>query len=177
MGSPHIILIGFMAVGKTTVGRALAKNLNRPFVDCDATIEARTGKSVPALFRAEGEAAFRRYECEALQALLARKEPAVISCGGGIVMHAASRKLLEAEEQVVWLDTAVSIVYDRVKRQTGRPLRENQTLASLEALAQKRQPFYASVGKYVVRLEQAEAPASIAARIRQCLEQSRCDSE
>ena len=173
MGSPHIILIGFMAAGKTTVGRALANILNRPFFDCDAVIEARTGKSVPTLFRVEGEAAFRRYECEALQSLLAREEPAVISCGGGIVMHEASRNLLEAEEHVVWLDAAVSITYDRIKRQTGRPLRENQTLASLEELAQKRRPFYASVGKCVVRLEQPEAPVSIAARIRQCLEQQR----
>ena len=170
MGSPHIILIGFMAAGKTTVGRALAKTLNRPFFDCDAVIEARTKQTVPDLFRAEGEEAFRRYECEALQVLLARKEPAVISCGGGIVMHEGSRKLLEAEEHVVWLDTAVSIAYDRIKRQTGRPLRENQTLASLETLAQQRRPFYAGVGKCVVRLEQAEAPVSIAARIQQFLE-------
>ena len=171
VGSPHIIIVGFMAAGKTTVGRLLAAVMDRPFYDCDEAIEKRTGKTVPALFAAEGEAAFRRYEQEALEALLRKSEPAVISCGGGIVTHEPSRQLLAREETVVWLDIAISVAYKRIKRQKGRPLRENQTLASMEALAQKRRPDYASVGRYVIRLDQEETTKTIVDRILQSLKE------
>ena len=84
----HVVLVGLMATGKTTIGRRVAKRLGRPFLDADGELEQRTGLSVRELFEKEGEAAFRRLESELLGELLAASEPHVIATGGGVVVTA-----------------------------------------------------------------------------------------
>src|SRR4028118_1189234 len=93
--SAPLILIGFMASGKSSVARELARLLMRETVDTDADVERRSGRSIREIFQVSGEEAFRCIEsatlCEALQA----KEPLVVSTGGGIVKSATNRELLQ----------------------------------------------------------------------------------
>ncbi|MEJ5200370.1 MAG: shikimate kinase, partial [Anaerolineae bacterium] len=93
MSQPNIVLTGFMGTGKTSIGREVAARLGRPFVDLDDLIVARAGKSIPAIFAEDGEAAFR-----ALEAALCREmaEPSgiVLAVGGGAVVSEANRRAL-----------------------------------------------------------------------------------
>ena len=87
----HLVFVGMMAVGKTTVARAAAEKLARPLFDSDVMIEARTGRTVREIFADEGEPAFRALETDALNAALASAVPAVIAAAGGVVMSAGNR--------------------------------------------------------------------------------------
>ena len=91
----HILLIGFMGAGKSTVGRLLADDRGLEFIDLDVMVETAEGRSVRSIFEDEGEARFRALETEALESLSAR-EPAVVACGGGIVLSEANRATAEA---------------------------------------------------------------------------------
>ena len=115
-----IVLVGFMGAGKTTVGRALAERLRLPFVDVDAAVEARAGKSIPELFERDGEAAFRRLESAATQEAL-RAGDAVVALGGGALGDPAVTTALEWAT-VVHLDASFREVMRRVGRSTNRPM-------------------------------------------------------
>jgi len=98
----RLVLIGFMGSGKSTLGALAAREVGVDFVDLDACIEARTGKSVARIFATEGEPAFRRHELDALRQL----DPpagAIIATGGGIVETAAALPLMRALGRIVWL--------------------------------------------------------------------------
>jgi shikimate kinase/3-dehydroquinate synthase len=116
-----IALSGFMATGKSTVGPALAARLGVPFVDTDTEIERQTGKSVPDLWRAEGEAAFRRRESELVERLLAGPEPMVIGLGGGTVTVKRTRRLLLDRAVVVTLTASPETIVSRVRDVAARP--------------------------------------------------------
>src|SRR5438552_4016152 len=92
-----------MGAGKTTVGERCAARLGRRFVDTDALVEARTGRTVGEIFAAEGEPAFRAYERAAVAEACATPEPLVIACGGGVVLDPDNRRILRARSLVVWL--------------------------------------------------------------------------
>ena len=98
----HVVLVGPMGSGKSTLGRALAARLARPFVDVDARIEADAGCSIAALFAAEGEAGFRAREARVLAAVLGGPA-AVIATGGGAVLAEANRTAMRAAGVVVYL--------------------------------------------------------------------------
>ena len=100
----HVVLVGMMGAGKSTVGRIVADRMRRPFFDSDAEIERRCGRSIPAVFATKGEAAFRSYEREAVCWLLASAVPAVISLGGGAVIDPETRRRLRSPSVVVWLE-------------------------------------------------------------------------
>ena len=82
----HLVLVGMMGTGKTTVGTVLAQRLGRPLIDSDAEVEARTGRTVREIFETDGEAAYRALETEALVDALASPVPAVIAAAGGVVL-------------------------------------------------------------------------------------------
>src|SRR5947208_13903360 len=88
----HVILIGMMGSGKTTVGGRLARALDRPFVDSDVQVEQRTARTVREIFETDGEAAYRVLESEVLAEALASEEPAVIAAAGGTVPHPKNRR-------------------------------------------------------------------------------------
>src|SRR5258706_16117400 len=88
----HIILLGFMGSGKTTIGRLLAERLGRAFVDLDDRIESAAGKTIAEIFASDGEAAFRQLETECLSRILTEeREPLVIGLGGGTFVHERNR--------------------------------------------------------------------------------------
>src|SRR5215217_434800 len=100
----HLVLVGMMAVGKTTVGRRVAEALGRPFSDSDELVEARTGRTVRDIFAVDGEAAYRVLETAALMEALEAGAPQVIAAAGGVVLAAANRAALRRPGvRVVWL--------------------------------------------------------------------------
>jgi shikimate kinase len=122
-----VALIGFMGVGKTTVGRALAGILDRPFLDTDNTVEERTGRTILELF-AEGEPVFRRHERAAIEAALAMP-PAVMALGGGAFVQPGLADMLLSRALVVHLYTPWRVMIDLLPALAAdRPLiRDRQT--------------------------------------------------
>jgi shikimate kinase len=145
----HLVLVGMMASGKTTVGKIAAKRLNRPFLDSDAVIEERTGFTVRELWESGGEAAFRRLESEALLAALADPRPTVIAAAGGVVLSPMNRRALRQQaSRVVWLHAGVALLAERVAHsgQHHRPLLDEHDPAhSLARLEDQREALYAEV--------------------------------
>ena len=119
----HVVLVGLMGSGKTTVGRLLATRLGRPFVDSDEVIETREGRTVREIWRTDGEQAFRELETAALQAALSADEPSVIAAAGGVVLADRNRMALrEADADVVWLQADPAVLVGRAMRGDHRPL-------------------------------------------------------
>ena len=116
----NIVLIGMMGSGKTTVGALLAKRLCRPFVDTDALIEEREGRSIPDIFAQNGEDAFRALELKLSQELSGR-EGLVIACGGGLPMQEGAIAALKQNGLVFWLDRDPVETYDSLNI-SDRPL-------------------------------------------------------
>jgi shikimate kinase len=138
----HLVLVGLMGAGKTTVGAACATRLARPFVDTDDLVEANTGMTVAELFAHEGEVRFREVERQAVLDACATPAPAVIACGGGAVVDADNRRRLHLAGLVVWLQAAPTTLMARVKAGSGRPLLEGRGTATLERLAVVRAAAY-----------------------------------
>jgi shikimate kinase len=138
----HVALIGFMAAGKSTIGKRLARELGLAFVDTDAEIVATHGP-VEGIFAREGEATFRAYECEVLEAAL-RGEAKVISLGGGAITHAPTRALLEAHALRVFIDVPARTILARVRRSTTRRpmLGQTPSMQRVRELFVLREPYY-----------------------------------
>ena len=120
-----IFVAGFMGSGKSTIGRALARELGWAFVDLDEEIERREGKDIPSVFTDSGEGGFRDCEHDALreQADAARRGTAlVLALGGGTYAYARNRHLMRSVGPTIWLDAAASNLWERVRHETHRPL-------------------------------------------------------
>jgi shikimate kinase len=139
----NIALIGFMGVGKTAVGRALAKRLGKKFVEMDALIERKAGKTIPAIFREDGEVAFRELEIE-ITGEVSRGKDTVIACGGGIVLNQINIERLKQESRIVYLTASPDIIIKRTSSRAGaRPLLDVADPAKKVAeLLKFREPFY-----------------------------------
>ena len=137
----HVVLTGFMAVGKTAVGRRLAKRLGYEFVDTDRLIEQDAGTSVAEIFEKVGEAEFRRRE-RALVAGLAPATPTVVATGGGTFVDEENQRALKALGVVVCLVTSLETVLQRVGRNDSRPLARGDARERLVELYEKRKPSY-----------------------------------
>ena len=167
MAAPgHVVLVGMMGAGKTTVGRWLAQRLHRPFVDSDELVEARTGRTVRELFEAAGEAGFRAEESAALADALTSETPAVVAAAGGTVMDPANRHLMRRASAaggiVVWLRAEPIVLAGRVAGGDHRPLLADDTLGTLRALAESRQGLYAEVADVTIDEATPEGPLSSA---------------
>lgn len=113
-----------MGTGKSTIGRLLAAQLDRPFLDVDSQIESQAGQTVTGLFATLGEKGFRSLEREVLASVLASPEPAVVACGGGAVLDRDNRALLRESGLVVWLRAQPTELARRLEASAiaGRPL-------------------------------------------------------
>lgn len=163
----HVVLTGFMASGKTAVGRRLARRLGYDFVDTDQLIEDRAGRSIPEIFAADGEAAFRQMERDTI-AGLAPPQPAVIATGGGTFVDAENRAALHRLGPVVCLVTSPEVILERVGRSDKRPLAQGPDAAErLRKLFEARLPFYrmADVMVETDGLSVDQAAARVAAAI------------
>jgi shikimate kinase len=150
MTTRHLVLVGLMGAGKTTVGRRCAELLGRSFVDTDDVVEATTGMTVTAIFDELGEARFRELERDAVRDVCASPAPIVIACGGGAVVDPESRKILHAAGTVVWLQAPPAVLSRRVGDDATRPLLRDGQLATLERLADLRAPAYAAAADVVI---------------------------
>lgn len=138
-----IALIGLMGVGKSTVGRRLAKRLHLPFVDGDVEIEAAAGMTVADIFAQLGEPEFRAGEARVMKRLLEGPRT-VLATGGGAALNPETRALLKRRAVTVWMRADLQVVAQRVLRRDTRPLlRGRDPLETLTALAEARYPVYA----------------------------------
>ncbi len=139
-----IVLIGFMATGKTTVGRIMARRLGRTFVDLDRAIEQVAGVSVAEIFRTQGEPAFRRHEAEALERSLGLAGT-IVACGGGTPCHGDNLARMLARGRVVALTAPVDEILRRTGERSGRPLLDQAAdpAAAARDLLMRREAFYA----------------------------------
>jgi shikimate kinase len=150
----HVVLVGPMGVGKTTVGRRLARELQRPFADADEQLELRAGRTIPVIFRDDGEQAFRRLESEVLADLLGRPDPLVVAAGGGVVVSPENRALLGRRALVVWLRASPGFLAARADP-AHRPLLtgDPDPAATLGRLVATRTPLYAEVADATIDVE------------------------
>lgn len=141
--SQNIALIGFMAVGKSAVGRKLARRLKRRFVDLDKTIEKGAGAKIRDIFQAKGERYFRRLEKETLASVLA-SDGQVISTGGGIVMDEDNLRLLQQRSLLICLRADLNTILRRAGSGKQRPLlMAGDRVERIEELLRQREKYYA----------------------------------
>ena len=138
-----IVLVGLMGVGKSTVGRRLARRLGLPFVDSDAAIEDAAGLSPAEVFERYGEQDFRDGERRLVARLVDEGKAKVIATGGGAFIDPRTRELLNDRAITVWLDAPVDILAERTsRRDTRAQLRNGDPKATLEKLADERRQSY-----------------------------------
>jgi shikimate kinase len=142
MAADNVVLVGFMGAGKSVCGRLLARRLGRCFVETDDMIVSRDGRSIPEIFRADGEETFRRLEAETLGALRL-KSGDVIATGGGLPCREGRMETLRALGTVVWLRGDLAVQLERASRLGGgRPMLDRSP-AEVEALYRSREAYYA----------------------------------
>jgi shikimate kinase len=143
MSTRRIVITGFMAAGKTSVARALARRLDCRMIDLDFIITERERKAVPALIKAEGEAVFREAERRALRVVLEMNRARVIALGGGAWTIAENRALIKSHDCLtVWLDASFELCWQRItESEAERPLAQSKETA--ERLYQERKELYA----------------------------------
>ena len=136
----RIVILGFMACGKTTVGQELARQLNSQFVDLDSFINARERRSPAEIITQDGESAFRELETLALCDVLQDKNAGVIALGGGTWTIPANRTLVALHDCAsIWLDAPFELCWQRISAsQTIRPLAPDRKTASLKYQSRRR---------------------------------------
>lgn len=141
----NIVLIGFMGSGKTTVGKQIEKAYGYSFLDTDAYIEAREGRSINRIFAEEGEEYFRRLEAAILKELIANTSHALIATGGGMPLQKENARLLRELGRVFYLETSEEGIWNRVKDSHNRPLLECENPRQrIHELMNVRHPLYRS---------------------------------
>ena len=143
----HILFVGFMGSGKTSVSRVIAKRAGLPLIDVDAYIEQSQGRSVKQIFAEEGEQGFRRIETQAMAAL-AYEPKSVISCGGGACGSAVNRGILKALGTVVYLKVPLQEAIGRISDPSSRPMFSGPR--PVEEIYAEGLPLYRSVADITV---------------------------
>ncbi len=139
-----------MGAGKTTIGRLLARQMGKVFVDCDDEIQQRTGVTIPHIFDVEGEAGFRQRETAVINDLVER-DNLVLATGGGAVLNEGNRKELARNGIVVYLKSSVHDLWQRTRHDRNRPLLQTaDPLARLTELYEQRDPLYTEIADLIV---------------------------
>jgi shikimate kinase len=150
----HVVLVGMMGAGKSSVGERLAERLDRPFFDVDAWIADEEGVSISAIFETRGEPAFRRLEAKVLTSFLANPVPSVLSVGGGAVTEAGNRTAMIDQQCVVWLRASDATLAARLGDGSDRPLLAGKDAATeLARLSRERTPMYTEVAHLVIDVD------------------------
>ncbi|MFB7140301.1 shikimate kinase [Gottfriedia sp. NPDC056225] len=135
-----VYLVGFMGCGKSTVGKELARRMNKKFIDLDEEIVIQTGKSIPELFNEYGESGFRDFETQILRNVSGKKS--VISTGGGIILRDENICCMKESGNIIYLETSIDVIFDRIHLDSNRPNAVNRTLEELTVLFQSREAQY-----------------------------------
>lgn len=148
--SGNIFLIGMMGAGKTTVGKLLAQQLGKTFIDSDEEIQQRTGVTIPHIFDVEGEAGFRQREANIIQELM-KLDNIVLATGGGVVLSEQNRDALCGNGIVVYLKSTVHDLWQRTRHDRNRPLLQtDDPRARLNDLYEQRDPLYTRVADLIM---------------------------
>jgi shikimate kinase len=160
----RLLLVGMMAVGKTTVGQLSAKRLGWSFLDSDAQLLADTGRTAQEVFDTDGDEALRSLESHVLAEAIAHRVPVVIAVAGGVVLSEVNRALLVRSGVVVWLRASITTLSERVERGGARPRLDADSTQSLRDLYLTRHALYASVAQFVIDVDDLP-PEEVVARL------------
>lgn len=150
----HLVLVGMMGAGKSSVGRVVARRLDRVLLDSDEMIEERMGRTVREIWRDDGEECFRTIESDVLTDALAAAEPAIIAAAGGVVLSEGNRTLLKGDmAHVVWLLADVDLLLNRVKNGMHRPLLDDDPEGTLRRMYEERSDLYQDVADAIVSVD------------------------
>jgi shikimate kinase len=139
-----------MGAGKTTVGKLLAKRLNKSFIDSDHEIEKRTGVNIPLIFELEGEAGFRAREAAIIEELVGQKN-IVLATGGGAILSQQNRDNLSRNGAVIYLRARVEDLWQRTRHDKNRPLLQTANpQARLQELFTQRDPLYREIADIIM---------------------------
>jgi shikimate kinase len=152
----HLVLVGLMGSGKTTVGEECARRLGRSFVDLDELIMVKAAMPIEDLWNAEGEDRFRVMEREVVEEVCEAPNPLVIACGGGTVVDPDSRRRLRANGKIVWLQAPTAVLAARVGNDPTRPLLAGDPAGALARLASVREAAYTEAADATVDTEGRE---------------------
>ncbi len=163
-GLGRLFLIGMMGVGKSTVGRLLARQCGFDFIDCDRELEARSGVTIATMFEVEGEESFRRREAALLDELTQRPR-IVLATGGGAILAPETRERLHARGLVIYLQATADEILRRTQSDRTRPLLQAQDRrARIEELLSERRALYESTAHLTFHSGAAN-PKKLVARI------------
>lgn len=159
----NIILIGFMACGKSSVGRRLSQAIDLEFLDTDSLIEQKVGTSISDIFSTQGEPAFRTMETECLKELINREGGAfVLSVGGGLPIREENRRLLSQIGTVIYLRVTPDTVFMRVRNDKSRPLLQTTNpRGRIMDMMNARKQFYEDAADYVLEADNKSFEAII----------------
>lgn len=146
----NIVLIGFMASGKTSVATRLSSLLQMDYIDTDDLIVKTSGISINEIFNAYGEVGFRSLETKAIKGLKGIKNT-IISCGGGVVLNEENVTLLREGNKIVWLRASPEETYERLLGDSSRPLlRDNFSLERIGQILETRLPLYEAASDLII---------------------------
>ncbi|MBM3454115.1 MAG: shikimate kinase [Bacteroidetes bacterium] len=146
----NIFFVGLMGAGKTTIGKLLAKKLNKTFYDTDHEIEKKLGVKVSVIFELEGEEGFRKRETQMIDELTSKKD-IILATGGGAVLSEENRRILKERGKVIYLNAKPQHLAKRMAFDKDRPLlQQGNMLDTLNHLYQERHPLYLRVSSFVV---------------------------
>jgi shikimate kinase len=146
-----IFFIGFMGVGKTTIGKRLGEVLNLPVIDLDHYIENKEKKTIRDIFHQHGETYFRDLESKVLLEL--ESEKAIVTTGGGVVERKANRDFLRQNDSVFHLTCSFDALWERLEGDEDRPLVQHNSRDSLMCLFERRLPLYESGSSVTIHTE------------------------
>jgi shikimate kinase len=154
MTKDSIALIGFMATGKSTVGKALKSRLGKDyqFIETDQVVIEITGKSIPQIFEEDGEAKFREYEIEACKKV-SQLSKSIISCGGGVVLNESNIEILKQSCHIVLLIATPEVIFSRVMNngKENRPIiNKKEPFKEIEKVLHYRANYYKSSADFVI---------------------------
>lgn len=151
----NIVLIGFMACGKSSVGKRLSQAMDMEFLDTDNLIEQKEGITISDIFATQGEAAFRAMETECLKDLLGRSGSSfVLSVGGGLPIREENRRLLSQIGTVVYLKVSPETVFNRVRNDKTRPLLQaSNPRGRIMDLMSARKRFYEESADVIIEAD------------------------
>ncbi|MCF6130235.1 AAA family ATPase [Flavobacterium sp. AS60] len=169
-----VILIGYMAVGKTTIAQVLSEKMETKWVDLDSLIEKKTNLSISELFKQKGEVYFRKIEHEIFKEITENEENLIISTGGGTPCYADNHLLLNGKNSIsIYLNASLSLILERlISEKKTRPLVANQSQDELKEFVAKHlfeRSYFYNQATFKVNIDN-KTPDTIAQEILQYLD-------